>query len=280
MAEDWIKMRKKLANDGRVLEMSRKCRACRATVIGALCILWSLADDYADGDGRFPGYTVDDIDRTTEVKGFGAALPIEWLEVKDGIIYLPNYQEHNGETSKQRALNTKRKHKQREGDNLSRSQRDKSATRREEIREEDNKGEESPLTPLAPSRKAASEPEPPTKLATDDPVLMTFPVVGNRGQEWPLVVSKLGEYRESYPGVDVLAESRKALQWCRDNPAKRKTPRGMPAFLGRWFEKAQNTRGGQGSAYQSPGKAQETIMEKLERIKREKEAGKSASTAI
>lgn len=57
------------------------------------------------------------------------------------------------------------------------------------------------------------------------------------------MASKLSEYRESFPGVDVIAEARKARQWCIDNPAKRKTARGMAAFLSRWFSKEQNRSG-------------------------------------
>ncbi len=106
--------------------------------------------------------------------------------------------------------------------------------------------------------------------AKDDPVLMVFPTVGKGGHEWPLTTAKMGEYREAFPGLDLLAESRKALQWCRDNPAKRKTPRGMPAFLWRWFESAQNRRGGQGTSYHSPGKVQETVAEKIARIAKER----------
>ncbi len=48
------------------------------------------------------------------------------------------------------------------------------------------------------------------------------------------------EYAETYPGIDAAAECRKARQWCIDNPAKRKTAKGMTAFLNRWMQKAQN----------------------------------------
>lgn len=78
-----------------------------------------------------------------------------------------------------------------------------------------------------------------------DPVVLWFPIVGGKGgkgpTEWPLRQSKIAEYGESFPGVDVPREARKALQWCRDNPARRKTARGMPAFLSRWFAKVQDS---------------------------------------
>lgn len=73
-------------------------------------------------------------------------------------------------------------------------------------------------------------------------MVLTFPCVGKPTDlhEWHLRESKVGEYALAYPGVDVPAECRKALQWCRDNPTNRKTYRGMASFLNRWLAKAQN----------------------------------------
>lgn len=87
----------------------------------------------------------------------------------------------------------------------------------------------------------------PPKAAASSPTVLTFPTVGKKKEpkEWHLIEAKLAEYRESFPGVDVLACCRAALQWCRDNPARRKTARGMPAFLSRWLTQEQN-RGGVG----------------------------------
>lgn len=70
--------------------------------------------------------------------------------------------------------------------------------------------------------------------------MLVFPTVGRGPKEWHLTESKLAEYRESFPGVDVLVEAKKARQWCLDNPTKRKTAVGMPKFLGSWFGRAQN----------------------------------------
>jgi hypothetical protein len=76
-----------------------------------------------------------------------------------------------------------------------------------------------------------------------DPAVLTFPCVGTGAKTWALRESKLAEYRESYPGLDALAECKKALQWARDNPRKRKTAGGMAAFLTKWLNKAQNAPG-------------------------------------
>jgi hypothetical protein len=84
------------------------------------------------------------------------------------------------------------------------------------------------------SEPAAPASEPP------DPVVLVFPTAGKGAKEWSLLASKLKEYEESFPGVDVLAECRKARQWCIDHPRKRKTPGGTPGFLSAWLGRAQD----------------------------------------
>jgi len=97
----------------------------------------------------------------------------------------------------------------------------------------------SPSPNASPDGEACSEPDGPAS-EPDDRAVLTFPVVGNGAKEWHLRESKVREYAESHPGVDALAECRKARQWCIDNLTKRKTPRGMPAFLSRWLTNAQD----------------------------------------
>jgi hypothetical protein len=86
--------------------------------------------------------------------------------------------------------------------------------------------------------------EPPPASAVPPPVLM-IPVSGGGDQtDWPVTAQKVAEWSEAYPGVDVLAELRKARQWCIDNPTRRKTLRGVAKFCNSWLDKAQNqTRG-------------------------------------
>lgn len=94
--------------------------------------------------------------------------------------------------------------------------------------------------PLADER---STPEP----AADDPVVVTFPVVGagRRGATaWALHRSHAAKLAEAFPAADVEAEARKALAWIEANPTKRKTPRGMPEFLRAWCAKVQDRGGG------------------------------------
>jgi len=110
-------------------------------------------------------------------------------------------------------------------------------------------------------RQSASAGDPAT---TDgDRILLVFPVTGRGSAEWYLTQAKVSEYRETFPTLDVMAESRKALQWCRDNPAKRKTQRGMPAFLWRWMERAQNS--GRGPA---KGEVTSRVVDGLEETRK------------
>jgi hypothetical protein len=108
-------------------------------------------------------------------------------------------------------------------------------------------GNGSPQPSLAEPSLAEGCSEP--SAGSEPPVspLPFFPCNGEGSKEWYLSPAKLAEYVESFPGVDVLADCRRALQWCRDNPEKRKTPKGMPAFLSRWLTKTQNAVGGTAS---------------------------------
>ncbi len=96
----------------------------------------------------------------------------------------------------------------------------------EQEQEQEKKSAASPQTDLAPA-----------------PVFLSIPTNKN-GEEFSVSEAKVREYQETYPAVDVKAQIREARQWCIDNPAKRKTTRGIPAFLNRWLAKEQNRGGG------------------------------------
>jgi len=90
---------------------------------------------------------------------------------------------------------------------------------------------------------------------------LTFPTSGTP-KEWHLTETKLNEYHSLYgKQLDVFTECRKALQWCRDNPTKIKTARGMPAFLGRWMSSAVNKGTG------APPKSGRELKAEIQRMK-------------
>lgn len=98
-----------------------------------------------------------------------------------------------------------------------------------------------------PEPEETDSPEPAKPASVQPPAVLTFPTVG-KTHEWGLTEAKVAEYQEAFPGIDVLAECRKARQWCIDNPARRKTARGMGKFLFGWIERTQNRGGSSGQA--------------------------------
>lgn len=63
----------------------------------------------------------------------------------------------------------------------------------------------------------------------------------SNGSLWNPTVAKMHEWQATFPIMDLDAQLRLASQWCKDNPAKRKTERGMHRFLFSWLERAQNS---------------------------------------
>lgn len=96
------------------------------------------------------------------------------------------------------------------------------------------------------SLRSSSIAEPLAAHAPNDLPVCVFQTVGDV-TSWTLYESKLAEYKPLYPGLEVRAEALRARQWCIDNPAKRKTARGMPKFLNGWLERSQNS--GRGSLF-------------------------------
>ena len=95
--------------------------------------------------------------------------------------------------------------------------------------------------PPAEPPPAEPDEEEPETTEPDSPVVLTYPCSGGKGLTYDLTQAKLDEYEEAFPGIDVFTECKKALQWCRDNPRRKKTPTGMPRFLGAWLGKEQNS---------------------------------------
>lgn len=90
------------------------------------------------------------------------------------------------------------------------------------------------------SANAESCAEPPQAAASAPPIL-SFPVKGNGSKTWGLTPAKLAEYEQTFDGLDVLRECKRARQWCLDNPTKRKTARGMAGFLTRWLTRTNDS---------------------------------------
>jgi hypothetical protein len=62
----------------------------------------------------------------------------------------------------------------------------------------------------------------------------------SNGNLWRPTVAKIHEWQATFPVMDLDAQLRLAGQWLKDNPAKRKTEKGMHRYIFAWLERAQN----------------------------------------
>lgn len=136
MAGDWIKMRADLHTHPKVVRISSAVHADRLRVVGGLHAVWCLFDVHSE-DGSLSGYTTDAVDELIGFPGFAAAMcAVKWLSVEPDGLILPEFDEHNGQSAKRRASETKRKRIEREeaedaARNLSASGADKKRSREE-----------------------------------------------------------------------------------------------------------------------------------------------------
>ena len=134
MAGDWIKMRVDLASDPAVIAVAIATDLDEDHVVGKLHKLWSWADQQTE-NGDAPGVTEAWLDRHVGVSGFALAmLSVGWLTISSGGIAIPNFDTHNGESGKRRALTARRNRKYRDAHAVT-----KSAPREEKIREKSKK---------------------------------------------------------------------------------------------------------------------------------------------
>lgn len=99
-------------------------------------------------------------------------------------------------------------------------------------------------SPAPEEKSVSSAPSPATEPLAAGPPVLSFPVVGSRDQPtWGLTQRQVDEWSALYPGLDVMAEARKALAWVSAKPQQRKTAGGMPKFLVNWFNRTIDRRG-------------------------------------
>lgn len=103
-----------------------------------------------------------------------------------------------------------------------------------------------------PTPAKSGSAEPPKRVSTPaanlSPVILKFPVTGPGGPVWTLHQGQIDHWRSLYPGLDVLAEARKALAWIEVNTGRRKTVPGMPRFIVNWLSRAANSGGARNRA--------------------------------
>lgn len=138
MAGDWIKIENVTPSKPEIDVIAECLDLSVNEVIGGLVRLWIWADQQTL-DGNAVNVTKSAIDRNSGVSGLAEVMlseRVRWLlKSETGGFIFPNFDRHNGQTAKTRALTAKRvaTHKQRSGNALSVS----SALPREEKRREE-----------------------------------------------------------------------------------------------------------------------------------------------
>ena len=144
MAGSWLKMRHDLIDAPEIRRLARACGVTRDDVYGKLFRLWSWFDRHSH-NGRVAEETGELVDEIVGLSGFAQALvSVGWLAEDQGGIVIPNWDRHNSETAKQRALDASRKAAARDETTVSGNVPDRppdpcpasTRTRREKTREE------------------------------------------------------------------------------------------------------------------------------------------------
>jgi len=108
MAGDWIKFEKATLDKPEVFEIAGMLDIDPDAVIGKLMRVWNWFDDQSH-DGCAPVALRAQLNRITGVTGFVEAMQhVGWMSCEDSKLTIPNFDRHNGQTSKQRALSAKR----------------------------------------------------------------------------------------------------------------------------------------------------------------------------
>ena len=63
------------------------------------------------------------------------------------------------------------------------------------------------------------------------------------GSEFDIREQDIAEWQDAFPNVDVVQQLKAMRLWCKDNPERKKTRKGVRRFITTWLDKEQN-RGG------------------------------------
>lgn len=144
MAGSWLKLRHDLIDAPEIRRLAKSLGVTKDDVLGKLFRCWSWFDRHSHG-GRVADETTELVDEIVGFSGFAAALvSVGWLAEHQGGIVIPNWDRHNSETAKQRALDASRKAAARDSGVVSGNEPDTptrpcpatTVTREEERREE------------------------------------------------------------------------------------------------------------------------------------------------
>jgi hypothetical protein len=118
MASSWIKIEVITPDKPEVFQLAEILDIDPDAALGKLVRLWAWADQQTiDGNAKCNAASVtkNAVDRITFIRGFADALiRVGWLAVEGETLIFPNFERHNGNSSKKRALTNDRVTKMRE----------------------------------------------------------------------------------------------------------------------------------------------------------------------
>lgn len=113
MAGDWLKMEKATARKPEVILIAVAMGIHPDEAFGICFRFWCWCDDQVS-DGKIRGFTEALIDATIDRKGFAAAMvSVGWLDARNGLISITNFDRHLSHSAKTRAESAIRKKKER-----------------------------------------------------------------------------------------------------------------------------------------------------------------------
>jgi hypothetical protein len=180
MAGEWIKMRSDLFEHPKVFKLADLLGVDEFAAVGMLFCFWAWADKHSV-DGRVDAATTRLVDKCAHKNGFAEALvSIGWLIVDADGITIPRFNEHNGDSAKERTLKNQRQARWRAGkkdscvDEQASTGASTQATTREEKRREEKsssslRSEDTAADATAPAPKPAKQPKAPKPQKTAMP---------------------------------------------------------------------------------------------------------------
>ena len=103
------------------------------------------------------------------------------------------------------------------------------------------------ISGVTPETETETETEVETECAelsgdTSEQSVTSIPLIKKDG-EFLIHQADIDQWQDTFPGIDVLSEVKKARQWSIDNPKRRKTNAGIRRHITAWLGRAQDKHG-------------------------------------
>jgi DNA replication protein DnaT len=105
----WIKVETTTPDKAEICQIARLCKCSRAEAFLAFFRFYVWLDSHSE-NGHVEFLEPEDVDTHSGLTGFGRAIEsVKWIAFSDGFAVVTNFDKHNGQSSKRRALEARRK---------------------------------------------------------------------------------------------------------------------------------------------------------------------------